>query len=268
MVAWAPALSMDALAPRGACGDMGLSGHAEASRPRPAVPPTVAVSGEGRLEPCRHGPEGGCTHLRRSRADQPLARKRERGTGRRRRVSHATGRALSLPRRRARAGRGREHRWRVHLAEPVRTVARRARWRATLGQVEGDVPHPDVTAMDPHRAQAPPMLPLRPSWTWSPHDHPCALGRADGAAHRPPPPSASGGRTTAGPSRRRATAARPIPEHGRDPADGCDSRQPSACSERPYYHHPTAGKVPFDGNAPHPCVPVLVPAPAVPAAYE
>src|SRR6266699_2408001 len=57
MVAWAPALSMDALAPRVACGDVGVSGHVEASRTRPAVSHAVAVSGEGRLEPCRHGPE-------------------------------------------------------------------------------------------------------------------------------------------------------------------------------------------------------------------
>src|SRR6266446_5023946 len=57
MVAWAPALSMDARAPRGACGDVGGSGHAEASRTCPAVAHAVAVRGQGLLEHGRHGPE-------------------------------------------------------------------------------------------------------------------------------------------------------------------------------------------------------------------
>jgi hypothetical protein len=117
-----------------------------------------------------------------------LARQRERGTGRRRRGARTMGRALASPqRRRARAGRSKERRWRGHRAEPVRTVTRRARWRATLCQVEGGMPHPGLRAWTPHRAQAPPMLPLHPSWTCSPHDHPCALSRVENAAHRPPP---------------------------------------------------------------------------------
>jgi len=70
-----------------------------------------------------------------------------------------------------------------------------------------------------HRTQALPMLPLYPSWTCSPHDHPCAIGQAENAASRPPPPSAPGGRTAAGSSRRRAPAARPRPEQARGRAD-------------------------------------------------
>ena len=35
IVAWALVLSMDARAPRGACGDVGVAGHAKASRPSP-----------------------------------------------------------------------------------------------------------------------------------------------------------------------------------------------------------------------------------------
>src|SRR5712691_7222399 len=47
MVAWAPALSMDARAP---CGDVGVAGHAEASRTLPALAHAVAVRGQGLLE--------------------------------------------------------------------------------------------------------------------------------------------------------------------------------------------------------------------------
>src|SRR5205823_7127364 len=54
---------------------------------------------------------GGVATPAASRAGQPLARTHERGTGRRRRVSQATGRALASPRRHARAGRGSERRW-------------------------------------------------------------------------------------------------------------------------------------------------------------
>jgi len=64
-------------------------------------------------------------------------------------VSQATERALAAPRRRARAGGGRERRWRGHLAEPVRTVARRARRRSTQGHVQVGVPHHRVAVMDP-----------------------------------------------------------------------------------------------------------------------
>ena len=65
----------------------------------------------------------------------------------RRRVAAAQPAGLAPPQRRARAGRGRERRGRVHLAEPVCTVARRARRRATLDLAQGGVPHPGVTAM-------------------------------------------------------------------------------------------------------------------------
>ena len=43
MVAWAPVLSMDALAQRVVCVDAGISGHAEASRTQPAVSHAVVV---------------------------------------------------------------------------------------------------------------------------------------------------------------------------------------------------------------------------------
>ena len=103
---------------------------------------------------------------------------------------------------------------------------------------------------------------------WSPHDYACAVGRVDAAAHQPPPPSAPGGRTAARPSRRRVTAARPRPAPVRGRADMCDPRPPPACPERPYHHHPTAGKVPLNGNAPDPDGSARVPTPTVPAAYE
>src|SRR6266571_2641446 len=48
---------MDARAPRGACGDVGVSGHAEASRTLPALAHAVAVRGQGLLEHWRHVPE-------------------------------------------------------------------------------------------------------------------------------------------------------------------------------------------------------------------
>src|SRR5712692_871647 len=54
MVAWAPALSMDALAQGVVCGAVGVSGHVEAPRTRPAVSHAGAVSGEGRLEHGHH----------------------------------------------------------------------------------------------------------------------------------------------------------------------------------------------------------------------
>jgi len=164
----------------------------------------------------------------RGRAGQSLAGTRKRGTGRRARVAPAPGRARASPHRRTRAGRGRERPWRGHRAAPGRPVARRARCRATLGHVEGGTPPPGVTA-GPHRTQALPMLPLYPSWTCSPQDHPCALGQAENAASRPPPPSAPGGTTTAVASGRRAPAARPRPEQARGRVNGCDPRPRPAC---------------------------------------
>ena len=93
-----------------------------------------------------HSPAGRITA---GRADQPLARTRGQGTGRRQRVSQATGHTLASPRRPTRAGRGRERRGRGHLAEPVRTVARHARRRATLGHVQSGVPHPGIASLYP-----------------------------------------------------------------------------------------------------------------------
>src|SRR5207302_2699628 len=85
------------------------------------------------------------------------------------------------------------------------------------------------------------------------HPGPGALitTRAPSGGRRAPhtdlhPPSAPGGTSAAGSSRRRAPAARPIPEHVRDPADGCDPRETPACPERPYHYHPVAGMVPVD----------------------
>ena len=167
-------------------------------------------------------------HPRRGRAGQSLAGTRKRGTGRRARVAPAPGRARASPHRRTRAGRGRERPWRGHRAAPGRPVARRARCRATLGVAQGGAPHPVPRQCPPHRTQALPMLSFYPSWTCSPHDHPCALGQAENAASRPPPPSAPGGTTTAVASGRRAPAARPIPEQARGRTDGCDPRPPSA----------------------------------------
>lgn len=95
--------------------------------------------------------------------------------------------------------------------------------------VEGGVPHPGVMVMAPHRAQASPMLSFYPSWPCRLHDHSCALGRADDAAHRPPPPRAPGGKTAAIPSRRRATAARPRCAQAWCWAHGCDPRPLPAC---------------------------------------
>src|SRR5262249_45681603 len=104
--------------------------------------------------------------------------------------------------------------WRGHLTEPVRTSARQARCRATLGYVEGSVPHPGVTAMAPHRAQAASVLSLRPSWTGA--LRPPVRPRAGGGPRPPAPtPKRPWGKTTAGASGRRARAARSLPAQAR-----------------------------------------------------
>ena len=72
MVAWAPALSMDTLAPRVVDGDRGVAGPVEASRTCPAVAHTVAVRGQGLLEHGRHGPEADVsTHTTRGESGKP-----------------------------------------------------------------------------------------------------------------------------------------------------------------------------------------------------
>src|SRR5262249_39013042 len=57
MVAWAPALSMDARALHGACGDGGVARHAEASRTGPAVTHAGTGRGQSLLKHWHNGPE-------------------------------------------------------------------------------------------------------------------------------------------------------------------------------------------------------------------